>query len=60
MLHKEMKDLRNMVAMAIMNEAYAKFKLPQMIENFDATQFIISGSNEDMFVTIKIDTNDIS
>jgi len=58
--HKEMKDLRNMVSMAIMNEAYAKFKPPQMIGNFDATQFIISGSNEEMFVTIKKETNDIS
>jgi len=45
---------------SIMNEAYAKFKRPQMIGNFDATQFIICGSNEKMFVTIKKETNDIS
>jgi hypothetical protein len=55
--HKEMKDIRNMVSMAIMNEAYAKFKPPQMIGNFDATQFIISGTSEEMFVTIKNETN---
>jgi len=51
--HKEMKDIRNMVSMAVMNEAYAKFKAPQMIGNFDATQFIMSGSNEEMLVTVK-------
>jgi hypothetical protein len=51
--HKEMKDIRNMVSMAVMNDAYAKFKAPQMIGNFDATQFIMSGSNEEMLVTVK-------
>jgi len=39
--------------MAVMNDAYAKFKAPQMIGNFDATQFIMSGSNEEMLVTVK-------
>jgi hypothetical protein len=51
--HKEMKDIRNMVSMAVMNEAYAKFKPPQLIGNFDGTQFIMSGTNEELLVTIK-------
>jgi hypothetical protein len=53
--HKESKDIRNMVSMAVMNEAYAKFKAPQMIGNYDATQFILSGTCEELLVTIKED-----
>ena len=44
---KEMNEIRNMVSMVVMNDAYAKCKAPQMMGNFDATQIIMSGSNED-------------
>jgi len=50
---RKRKDIRNMVTMAIMNEAYSFNKPPQLIGNFDATQFIITGNSEELFVTIK-------
>jgi transposase len=50
---REKKDIRNMITMAVMNEAYATGKMPTMIGNFDATQFIISGKNEELLITIK-------
>jgi hypothetical protein len=52
---KESKDTRNMVSMAVMNQA--KLKAPQMIGNYDATQFILSGTCEELLVTIKEDND---
>jgi len=42
-----------MVTMAVMNEAYSFNKPPQLIGNFDATQFILTGNSEELLVTIK-------
>lgn len=51
--HRESKDIRNFIGMAIMNEACAKDKPPQMIGNYDATQFVVSVKNEELLITIK-------
>lgn len=51
--HRESKDIRNFAGMAIMNEACAKGKPPQMIGNYDATQFVVSVKNEELLITIK-------
>jgi len=51
--HRERKDIRNMVTMAVMNEAYSFNKPPQLIGNFDATQFILTGNSEELLVTIE-------
>lgn len=48
--HREKMDIRNMVTMAVINVAYAKDKMPQMIGNFDATHFIISGINDEILL----------
>jgi hypothetical protein len=50
---RERKDTRNFVSMAAMNEVLAKDKPPQLIGNFDATQFVISNKNSELLVTIK-------
>ena len=39
--------------MAAMNEAFAKRKLPQMIGNYDATQFRLKEKNGEVLATIK-------
>ena len=39
--------------MASMNQAYAADKPPQLIGNYDATQFIVSEKNQELLVTIK-------
>ena len=51
--HREGKDIRNMVSMAAMNCALASGKPAIMIGNFDATQFIISGTNDELLVNWK-------
>jgi hypothetical protein len=51
--YRESKDVRNFVSMAVMNEAYALDKPPQMIENYDATQLVVSLKNQELLITIK-------
>jgi predicted nucleic acid-binding protein len=41
--HREKMDIKNMVSVAIMNEAYAKKQASSNDRDFDATQLIISG-----------------
>jgi hypothetical protein len=50
--YRESKDVRNFVSMAVMNEAYALDQPPQMIGNYDATQFV-SLKNQELLITIK-------
>jgi hypothetical protein len=56
--YREGKDIRNFLSMAAMNEAFSKNKLPQMIGNFDSTQFIISNKNKQLCITIKNNNDD--
>jgi hypothetical protein len=42
-----------MISMAIMHEGLAKDLPPQMLGNFDATQFILTFKNNEMLITIK-------
>ena len=51
--YREGKDIRNMVSMAAMNEAFAAGKPPHLIANFDATQFVVTEKNGELLVTIK-------
>jgi hypothetical protein len=51
--YRESKDIRNMISMAAMNEAFADDKPPHLLGNFDATQFVVSEKNGELFVTIK-------
>jgi hypothetical protein len=51
--YRESKDIRNFVSMGVMNEAYALYKPPQMIGNYDATQFVVSLKNQELLITIK-------
>ncbi len=46
--------------MAAMNEALSANKSKYLIGSFDATQFIISGKNEELLVTIKSNNDDES
>jgi hypothetical protein len=47
-------NVRNMISMAVLNEASASNKPPQLVGNFDATQFIVTDTNQELLVTIKM------
>jgi hypothetical protein len=51
--YRESQEIRNMVTLAAMNEAFAAGKPPHLIGNFDATQFVVSDKNGELLVTIK-------
>jgi hypothetical protein len=48
---REAKDIRNMLSIAAMNEAFGKDKSPQMIGNFDGTLFKVD------FINMELDEN---